>query len=152
MAVATGREFGLFIGGETVEGSSTRELVEPATGEPFGSAQLAGEADVDRAVDAARAALAGDWGKTSANERSRLLHALADAIVANRKELAELAVRGLRRLAVDEEQILALGYDRHRAGRYRLTFRTAPPVPGRRRRTAWQARSDRRGGGAHGAA
>src|SRR6188508_3463270 len=95
MAVATGREFGLFIGGETVEGASTRELVEPATGEAFGSAQLAGEADVDRAVAAAQAALAGDWGKTPANERSRLLHALADAIVANRKELAELEARNV---------------------------------------------------------
>ncbi|MBA2461413.1 MAG: aldehyde dehydrogenase, partial [Actinobacteria bacterium] len=95
MAVATGREFGLFIGGETVEGSETRELTEPATGEPFGSAQLAGEAEVDRAVAAARAALDGDWGKTSANERSRLLHALADAISANRKELAELESRNV---------------------------------------------------------
>ena len=41
MAVAT-HEFGLFINGETVEGSSTRELVEPASGEAFGTAQLAG--------------------------------------------------------------------------------------------------------------
>src|SRR5215211_1733786 len=95
MAVATGREFGLFIGGETVEGSSSRDLVEPATGEAFGNAQLAGEADVDRAVEAARDALDGDWGKTSANERSRLLHGLADAIVENRKELAELEARNV---------------------------------------------------------
>ena len=95
MAVATGREFGLFIGGETVEGSETRALVEPATGERFGSAQLAGEAEVDRAVAAARAALDGDWGKTPANERSRLLHALADAIKANRNELAELEARNV---------------------------------------------------------
>ena len=41
-----------------------RELVEPATGEPLARVQLAGEADIDRAVDAARAALDGDWGKT----------------------------------------------------------------------------------------
>ena len=94
MAVAT-HEFGLFINGETVEGSSTRELVEPASGEPFGTAQLAGEAEIDRAVEAARAALDGDWGKTSANERSRLLHALADAIAANRKELTELESRNV---------------------------------------------------------
>ena len=95
MNVATAREFGLFIDGETVEGSSTRELVEPATGEGFGTAQLAGEADVDRAVAAARAALDGPWGKTPAGERSRLLHALADAIVANRKELIELEARNV---------------------------------------------------------
>jgi aldehyde dehydrogenase (NAD+)/betaine-aldehyde dehydrogenase len=56
---------------------------------------MAGEADVDRAVDAARAALEGPWGKTPATERSRLLHALADAIAANRKELAELESRNV---------------------------------------------------------
>jgi aldehyde dehydrogenase (NAD+)/betaine-aldehyde dehydrogenase len=94
MAVAT-REFGLFINGENVEGSSTRDLVEPASGEPLGTAQLAGEAEIDRAVEAARAALGGDWAKTSANERSRLLHALADAIVAERKELSELESRNV---------------------------------------------------------
>jgi aldehyde dehydrogenase (NAD+)/betaine-aldehyde dehydrogenase len=95
MAVATGREFGLWIGGETVEGSETRELVEPATGEQFAVAQLAGEADVDRAVEAAGAALAGPWAKTPPTERSRLLHALADAIAANRKELVELEARNV---------------------------------------------------------
>ena len=94
MAVAT-KEFGLYIGGETVEGSSTRDLVQPATGEPLGTAQLAGEAEIDRAVEAARAALGGDWAKTPPNERSRLLHALADAVAANRKELTELESRNV---------------------------------------------------------
>ena len=56
---------------------------------------MANEADIDRAVEAARAALDGDWGRTAPTERSRLLHALADAIVANRKELAELEVRNV---------------------------------------------------------
>jgi acyl-CoA reductase-like NAD-dependent aldehyde dehydrogenase len=97
MAVAIGREFGLFINGDAAEPASgeVRELVEPATGEPLAKAAMAGEADVDRAVEAARAALEGDWGKTPATERSRLLHALADAIVANRAELAELESRNV---------------------------------------------------------
>ena len=97
MAVATGREYGLFINGEPVEAQSgeIRELSEPATGEPLARVAMAGEADVDRAVDAARAALDGPWGKTPPTERSRLLHALADAMVANRKELAELEVRNV---------------------------------------------------------
>ena len=94
MAVAT-TEYGLFIDGQTVAGAATGELVEPATGEPLGTAQLAGKAEVDRAVEAARAALDGAWGKTPANERSRLLHVLADAIAANRKELAELESRNV---------------------------------------------------------
>ena len=97
MAVATDREHGLFIGGEPVEPASGdfRALTEPATGEPLARAAMAGEADVDRAVEAARAAVDGEWGRTPGTERARLLHALADAIVANRAELAELESRNV---------------------------------------------------------
>ena len=97
MAVATDREYGLFIGGQLVEPASgeMRELTQPASGEPLAKAALAGEADIDRAVEAARAALDGEWGKTPGTERARLLHALADAIVANRAELAELETRNV---------------------------------------------------------
>ncbi len=97
MAVATGNAYGLFIDGESTEPASgeLRELVEPATGEPMGRAAMAGEADIDHAIEAARAALDGPWGKTPPNERSRLLHALADAIQANRQELAELESRNV---------------------------------------------------------
>ena len=97
MAVTTQREYGLFIGGELVEPASgeIRELNEPATGEPLARAAIGGEADIDRAVEAARAALGGAWVKTPPTERSRLLHALADAIQANRKELADLEVRNV---------------------------------------------------------
>jgi acyl-CoA reductase-like NAD-dependent aldehyde dehydrogenase len=97
MAVTTEREYGLFINGELVEAQSgeVRDLSEPATGDALARVAMAGEADVDRAVEAAQAALAGPWGKTPPTERSRLLHALADAMVANRKELAELEVRNV---------------------------------------------------------
>ena len=97
MAVATEREYLLFINGEPTEssGGELKELTEPATGEPLAKAAMATEADVDRAVEAAQAALAGDWGKTPGPERSRLLHALADAMMANRKELNELESRNV---------------------------------------------------------
>src|SRR5581483_10635943 len=97
MAVTAGQEYGLFIGGEVVEPASgeIRDLREPATGEPLARVAMAGEPDIDRAVEAARAALDGPWGKTPPNERARLLHALADAIQANRKELAELESRNV---------------------------------------------------------
>jgi acyl-CoA reductase-like NAD-dependent aldehyde dehydrogenase len=96
VAVAT-QEYGLFINGESVEPASgeLRDLTEPATGAPLARAAMANEQDVDLAVKAARGALEGDWGKTPPTERSRLLHALADALVANRKELAELEVRNV---------------------------------------------------------
>jgi acyl-CoA reductase-like NAD-dependent aldehyde dehydrogenase len=90
-------ETGLFIDGASVEPASgeVRELHEPATDELLARAAMGGEADVDRAVAAARAAVGGAWGKTPGTERSRLLHALADAILANRKELAELEARNV---------------------------------------------------------
>src|SRR5215475_2498701 len=97
MAVATEREYGLFINGESAEPANgeTRRLSEPATGEALATVGVAAEVDVDRAVGAARSALEGDWGKTPPTERSRLLHALADAIQANRKELSELEARNV---------------------------------------------------------
>ena len=97
MAVATEREYGLFIDGQSTEPASgeMRDLVEPATGDPLARAAMAGEDDVNRALEAARTALTGEWMKTSPTERSRLLHALADAIAANRKELAELESRNV---------------------------------------------------------
>jgi len=97
VAIATGSEHGLFINGERVEAASGefRDLHEPATGDVLAKVALGGAADVDRAVEAARAALDGAWGRTPPSERSRLLHALADAIQENRKELAELESRNV---------------------------------------------------------
>jgi len=97
MAVATGREHLLFINGEAAEPASgdIRELTEPATGQPLARAAMGGEEDIDRAVRSARAALDGDWGRTPPTERSRLLHALADAVAGNRKELADLEARNV---------------------------------------------------------
>jgi len=97
MAVATEKDYGLFIDGEAAEPASgeVREVREPATGDLLARAAMAGEADIDRAVAAARTALDGAWGKTPGTERSRLLHALADAIVVNRKELADLESRNV---------------------------------------------------------
>jgi len=94
VATAT-QDYGLWIDGEQVEAAETRELIEPATGEPLARTAVAGTEGVDRAVEAARAALEGAWLKTPPTERSRLLHALADAVVANRKELAELESRNV---------------------------------------------------------
>ena len=91
-----------------------RELAQPATGEPLAKAAMAGEADVDRAVEAARAALAGAWAKTPATERSRLLHGLADAIVANRKELGELEARNVGKAISSVKGELAQGAENFR--------------------------------------
>src|SRR5205807_7713139 len=92
----------------------TRDLHEPATGEPLATVALAGDEDVDRAVEAARTALDGAWGRTTPTERSRLLHALADAIQANRKELAELESRNVGKAISSVKAELAQGVENFR--------------------------------------
>jgi acyl-CoA reductase-like NAD-dependent aldehyde dehydrogenase len=72
----------LWLGGEWVEpeGGKTFTSVNPATEEAICEVASASAADVDRAVEAARGALEGDWAKTSARERGKLIWRLADAL------------------------------------------------------------------------
>jgi acyl-CoA reductase-like NAD-dependent aldehyde dehydrogenase len=116
MAVATEKEYGLFIDGELVEPASgeVRDLNEPATGAPLAKAAMAGADDVDRAVAAARTALGGPWGKTPPNERSRLLHSLADALHENRKEIAELETRNVGKALMSVKAELAQAVENFR--------------------------------------
>jgi acyl-CoA reductase-like NAD-dependent aldehyde dehydrogenase len=113
VATAT-QDYGLWINGGFAESSETRDLTEPATGEPLATVAMAAEADVDRAVDAAREALDGPWAKTPPTERSRLLHALADALHANRKELAELEVRNVGKAISSVKAELAQAIENYR--------------------------------------
>lgn len=82
---------GLFISGRwhTASGGSL-PIEDPSTGEIVGELPLASSSDVDEAVDAAQASLHGEWGRSSAAERGRLLSALSGAIAANADQLARL--------------------------------------------------------------
>lgn len=62
----------------------------PATGAVIGAIPRSAAADVDAAVAAARAALAGPWGRMGTTERARLLDAIADRIAASAERLARL--------------------------------------------------------------
>lgn len=64
-------------------------VVDPATGRPIGRTALAGAVDVDRAVDAARAAQR-DWAAIGADARARILHAAADRIAERADAIARL--------------------------------------------------------------
>src|SRR5690606_28917540 len=68
----------------------TFETIDPSTGQVIAQVASAGEADVDRAVAAARAAFEGPWAKVKPDERTRLLLRLADLIETNGEELALL--------------------------------------------------------------
>jgi aldehyde dehydrogenase (NAD+) len=68
----------------------TIPVVNPSTGETVGTLARGTAGDIDRAVQAARAARGGDWGALDAAERGRLLLRLRDTIAANRDRLAAL--------------------------------------------------------------
>src|ERR671935_37291 len=80
-----------FVGGawvDAVEGG-TMEVINPATGETIAEVPRGTEADVDRAVEAAKKALP-EWLETTPGERAEALLKLADAIDEHADELAEL--------------------------------------------------------------
>ena len=68
----------------------TMPVVNPATEEVIAEVASADAVDVDAAVAAARAALAGPWGALSARERGRLVRRLADRLLERADEVARL--------------------------------------------------------------
>ncbi len=70
-----------FIGGELVDSVSgaTMPLVDPATGEQYGTAPISGEKDVDNAYAAAAQAFK-DWKRTTPSQRQKALLAFADEV------------------------------------------------------------------------
>ncbi len=85
-----------FIGGEFVATSATFEKRAPVDNHVIGLVHEAGQAEVDAAVAAARAALRGPWGSMSVVKRVELLHAVANEIDRRFDEFlaAELADTG----------------------------------------------------------
>ncbi|HEX6418366.1 MAG TPA: aldehyde dehydrogenase [Acidimicrobiales bacterium] len=81
----------LYVGGEWVAPSSTDtiEVVSPTTEEVIARVPEAAEGDVDRAVEAARAALAGPYPRHSPDERAEYLVKLSQAIQARSQEIAD---------------------------------------------------------------
>jgi aminobutyraldehyde dehydrogenase len=95
MAVAV-RQYKNFVGGEWVEsaGGETMEVLNPATGEVIAEVPRGTEADVERAVEAAKKALPG-WLETTPKVRMELLLKLADLIDEHAEELTELESRNV---------------------------------------------------------
>ena len=77
-----------FINGESVEARDGRrtDLIDPATGEVFGSAPLSSAEDVDAAYAAATKAFA-SWRDTTPSERQRALLKFADALEERAEEV-----------------------------------------------------------------
>ena len=70
-----------FIGGELVasSGGATMPLIDPSTGEEYGSAPVSNEQDIDNAYAAAAKAFK-DWKKTTPGERQKALLGFADEV------------------------------------------------------------------------
>ncbi|HWL46627.1 MAG TPA: aldehyde dehydrogenase family protein, partial [Sphingomonadaceae bacterium] len=80
------------IDGRLVAGNATLEVVNPATGRPFALCPEASQADLDRAVAAARRAFPA-WAALGFARRRELIGAFAERIVAAADELAPLLTR-----------------------------------------------------------
>ncbi len=82
------------VGGESVEAAADErsDLVDPTTGETYGSAPVSSREDVDRAYAAADAAFA-DWRRTTPSDRQKALLAFADLLERHGDELVELESR-----------------------------------------------------------
>jgi betaine-aldehyde dehydrogenase len=83
-----------FVNGQFTEAASgvVSEVVDPSTGEAYGTAPVSGAADVDAALRAAAAAFEG-WRDATPADRSLALLKFADAIEARAEDLIEAESR-----------------------------------------------------------
>ncbi|MBY6202125.1 aldehyde dehydrogenase family protein [Maritalea mobilis] len=82
----------VFIGGrwQPCAGGTTLPLENPSTGEEIGRIARGDHRDIDAAVQAAEAALQGEWGALTAAERGRLLLHLGQLVSEHFDALAEM--------------------------------------------------------------
>ncbi len=101
----------MFVNGELVDSSSgeTMEVLNPATGDVIAEVPRGTTEDVDRAVEAAKAAW-GDWQGKTPKDRMELLLGLADVIDEHAEELARLESLNVGKpwwVAVDEPGLMS---------------------------------------------
>ncbi len=83
--------YGLFLNGEFVDGSGTSfKSISPATEEVLAEVSVASDADVDRAVAAARSAYTRVWSKMSGADRGKYLYRIARILQERAREFAVL--------------------------------------------------------------
>jgi len=103
---ATTSTYENYVGGEWVGAvdAGMMDVLNPATGEPIAEVPRGTQADVDRAVEAAKKALPA-WLETTPAERAEVLLALADVIDENAQELAGIESMNVGKpLAVAQEE------------------------------------------------
>src|SRR5215470_3315766 len=93
-----------FVNNEWISMNGTREIVNPFNAEVIGIVPEANRSDVDRAISAARDAFdRGPWKDTTAQQRGRILFAMADIVRKNAAKLAELETLNCGKPIVESE-------------------------------------------------
>lgn len=112
-------KFQQYINGVFEDAQQVRDTLNPATGAPWAVIPMASPQDVDRAVQAAHAALnSGPWPATRAGQRGKLLLKLADLLQAGAEGLARIETTDtgkIRRETMAQIQYVA-EYYRYYAG------------------------------------
>lgn len=83
------KQYRNYINGEWRDGVRTFDDFRPADGTVVAQVHEAGKADIDDAVRAGHAALAGEWGRTRPTERADMLCRIADEIDRRRDDFLE---------------------------------------------------------------
>ncbi len=85
----------MFIGGRWLpaQDGRTLDVLSPSDGEVFERIARGTAQDVDLAVEAARAALDGPWGRMTPTERGRILVKIGEAVLQHEEELAQIEAR-----------------------------------------------------------
>ena len=126
----TVRTFKNFIGGEWVDAASgeTFETTSPANGEALGVFPRSGAEDVDRAVEAAKAAYE-DWRLVPAPRRGEILFRFGQLLADHKDEVAELMAREMGKVlpeaAGDVQEAIDMSFYMGGEGR-RLFGQTTP--------------------------
>jgi len=99
------KTYTMYVNNEFVSAASTRQIINPATGEVLATVPEAGKADVDKAVAAARAAFDTSNWKDSANAmaRGRVLFKMAELVRTNAARLAKLETLNAGKPIVESE-------------------------------------------------
>ncbi|SOE18966.1 aldehyde dehydrogenase (NAD+)/phenylacetaldehyde dehydrogenase [Hoeflea halophila] len=127
---------GLRIGSGMVKTDQLFDVIDPSFGTVAAQVARAGEAEIDQAVAAARAALSGPWAKMTPHDRGQLLWRLADAIEEKKEIFGQLdAIDNGKPLHVarDVDAVYSARHFRYFAGwPSKIEGRTIPvSVPGR---------------------
>ena len=124
---------GLRVAGQARSGRGAPIAVyDPSTGREIAELNGADASDVDDAVGAARAALAGEWGASSPAQRARTCRRVAALLLESEDELVEIGMRGgglPRTLARTDVTVAARYFEYYGSVVEAITGETLPGAP-----------------------